>query len=102
MLKAIEAAGGLSVVFNGNRYALPFGTVGVASVSLMNVLPVLRVWLDGGREALRRAISSSELSPHDGEATYHWLVNSSDLEDVAKIHGTARREARGRAAGNLG
>jgi len=102
MLKAVEAAGGLSVVFNGNRYALPFGTVGVASVSLMNVLPVLRVWLDGGREALRRAISSSELSPHDGEATYHWLVNSSDLEDVARIHGTARREARGRATGDLG
>ena len=102
MLKVVEAAGGLSIVFNGNRYALPFGTVGVASVGLMNVLPVLRVWLDGGREALRRAISSSELSPQDGEATYHWLVNSSNLEDVAKVHATSRRRARGQAAGNLG
>jgi hypothetical protein len=66
------------------------------------VLPVLDVWLDGGREALRRAIASSELSPQGGEATYHWLVNSSDLEDIAKIHGAARRRARGQAAGTLG
>jgi energy-converting hydrogenase A subunit R len=102
MLKAVEAAGGLSIVFNGNRYALPFGTAGVASADLMNLLPVLRVWLDGGREALRRAIVSSELRPKSGEATYHWLVNSSDVEEVAKIHGDARRRARGQAAGTLG
>jgi energy-converting hydrogenase A subunit R len=102
MLKAVEAAGGLSIVFNGNRYALPFGTVGVASVDLMNVLPALRVWLDGGRETLRRAILSSELRPKSGEATYHWLVNSASLEEIAKIHGTARRKARGQAAGTLG
>lgn len=102
MLKVVEAAGGLAIVFNGNRYALPFGTVGVASVSLMNVLPVLRVWLDGGREMLRRAILSSEVSPQDGEAAYHWLVNSSNLEDIAEIHGVARKRARGEAAGSLG
>jgi energy-converting hydrogenase A subunit R len=102
MLRVVEAAGGLSIVFNGNRYALPFGTVGVASVGLTNVLPVLRTWLEGGREALRRAVLSAQLSPEDGEATYHWLVNSSDLEEVANIHGTARRRARGQAAGSLG
>lgn len=102
MLKAVEAAGGLSIVFNGNRYALPFGTVGVASVSLMNLLPALQTWLEHGREALRTAILSSNLSPQDGEANYHWLVNSSNLEDIVKVHETSRKRARGRAAGSIG
>jgi energy-converting hydrogenase A subunit R len=102
MLKAVEAAGGLAIVFNGNRYALPFGTVGVASVSLMNLLPVLDVWLDQGREALRKAVLASDLRPPDGEAAYHWLVSSRDLEDAARVHGEARKRARGLGAGSLG
>lgn len=102
MLKAVEAAGGVAIVFNGNRYALPFGTVGVASVSLMNLLPVLQVWLDQGREALRKAVLSSSLGPLEGEATYQWLVNSPNLEGVARIHATARKNARGQGAGSLG
>jgi energy-converting hydrogenase A subunit R len=102
MLKVAEAAGGLAVVFNGNRYALPYGTVGVASASLMNVLPVLETWLDGGREALRRAILSSRLSAREGEAAYHWLVSASDLDEVAQAHAASRKAARGRAAASLG
>ena len=102
MLKAVEAAGGLSIVFNGNRYALPFGTVGVASVSLLNLLPVLETWLSQGREALRKAVLSSGLSPQDGEAAYHWLVNCPDLEEAASVHGVARKRARGEGAGSLG
>lgn len=102
MLKAVEAAGGLSIVFNGNRYALPFGTVGVASVSLLNVLPVLQVWLDQGREALRKAVLSSHLSPPDGRAAYHWLVSLGDLEEAVTAHGRVRKMARGEGAGSLG
>lgn len=102
MLRVVEAAGGLAVVFNGNRYALPYGTVGVASASLMNVLPVLHTWLDGGREPLRRAVLSSALQPQEGEAAYHWLVGSSDIDEVAEVHGAARKRARGLAAGSLG
>jgi energy-converting hydrogenase A subunit R len=102
MLKAVEAAGGLAIVFNGNRYALPFGTVGVASVCLLNLLPVLRTWVDHGREALRKAILCSDLSPQEGDATYHWLVNCPDLEEVAGVHGFARKRARGEGAGSLG
>jgi len=102
MLKAVEAAGGLSIVFNGNQYALPYGTVGVASVSLLNLLPVLRTWVDHGREALRKAILSSDLGPQEGDAAYHWLVNCPDLEEVASVHAVARKRARGKGAGSLG
>jgi len=102
MLKAVEAAGGLSIVFNGNRYALPYGTVGVASVSLLNLLPVLKTWLGQGREALRKAVLSSGLSPQEGDAAYHWLVNRPNLEEVASVHGVARKRARGEGAGSLG
>jgi energy-converting hydrogenase A subunit R len=102
MLKAVEAAGGLAIVFNGNRYALPFGTVSVASVSLLNLLPVLRTWVDSGREALRKAVLCSDLSPQEGDAAYHWLVNCPDLEEVAGVHSAARKRARGEGAGSLG
>jgi energy-converting hydrogenase A subunit R len=102
MLKAVEAAGGLAIVFNGNRYALPSGTVGVASVSLLNLLPVLRTWVDHGREALRKAILSSDLGPQQGDAAYHWLVNCPDLEEATRAHGAARKMARGEGAGSLG
>jgi predicted HAD superfamily phosphohydrolase len=102
MLKAVEAAGGLAVVFNGNRYALPCGTVGVASASLLNLLPALRIWVDHGREALRRAVLSSDLCPLEGDAAYHWLVNAPDLEEVVRVHSAARKRARGEAAGSLG
>jgi energy-converting hydrogenase A subunit R len=102
MLKAVEAAGGLAVVFNGNRYALPCGTVGVASVSLLNLLPVLRIWVDHGREALRKAVASSDLTAQEGEAAYHWLVNAPNLDEIVRVHGGARRRARGERAGSLG
>jgi energy-converting hydrogenase A subunit R len=102
MLKAVEAAGGLAIVFNGNRYALPFGTVGVASVSLLNLLPVLRIWVEHGREALRKAVLSSNLSAQEGDAAYHWLVNASNMEEIIRVHGAARKMARGEGTGSLG
>jgi predicted HAD superfamily phosphohydrolase len=68
----------------------------------MNLLPALQTWLEHGREALRTAILSSNLSPQDGEAIYHWLVNSSNLEDIVKVHETSRKRARGRAASSIG
>lgn len=102
MLKAVEAAGGLAIVFNGNRYALPFGTVGVASISLLNLLPVLHTWVEHGREALRKAVQRSDVSPREGDAAYHWLVNAPDLEEVIRVHGVARKRARGEGAGSLG
>jgi energy-converting hydrogenase A subunit R len=102
MLKAVEAAGGLAIVFNGNRYALPFGTVGVASASLLNLLPVLRTWVDDGREALRRAVLNSDLSPQEGDAAYHWLVNCPNVDEVVGTHAAARKRARGEGAGSLG
>jgi len=102
MLKAVEAAGGLSIVFNGNRYALPYGTVGVASVSLLNLLPVLRTWVSNGREALRKAVQRADLTPQEGDAAYHWLVNCPDLAKVVGVHSAARKRARGEGAGSLG
>ena len=102
MLKAVEAAGGLSIVFNGNQYALPYGTVGVASVSLLNLLPVLRTWVDQGREALRRAVLCSDVRAPEGDAVYHWLVNCPDPEELASVHAVARKRARGEGAGSLG
>ena len=53
MLTAVRIADGLAVVFNGNRYALECGNVGVASLSLADVLPLVKAWEEGGLDGAR-------------------------------------------------
>jgi len=51
---------------------------------------------------LRKAILPSDLSAQDGEAAYHWLVNAPNMDEIVRVHGAARRRARGEGAGSLG
>ena len=64
MLKAVKEAGGLAIVFNGNQYALPYGTIGVASASLMDIKKILEAWLKGGLEAVKKVPHCEDLKIH--------------------------------------
>ena len=104
MLRAVEAAGGLAIVFNGNQYALPHGTVGLATSNIKDLLFILKEWLDGGREKIRLALDKmlepqSELGPF-----YHWLVGKKpeELDKILNIHKKMRTLVRGEAAARLG
>jgi len=100
MLTSVRIAEGLAAVFNGNRYALECGNVGVASMSLADVLPLVKAWEDGGLDGGRRFISR-EAKPRDaGGPHYHWLAGR-ELAEAIDVHARFRRLVR-QAAASLG
>lgn len=50
MLEAVRRENGAAVVFNGNRYALPYGNIGLACSSMLPLLVVLNAFAMGGTE----------------------------------------------------
>ncbi|MDI6631280.1 MAG: hypothetical protein AB1507_06360 [Bacillota bacterium] len=99
MLAAVQQAGGLGIVFNGNEYALPHGGCGVAAADLRAILPVVETFLAGGRPAVERWVKKA-VSPPDvaGGPAYHWLPAAQDLEPVLAVHKRFRKLLRGQAA----
>jgi predicted HAD superfamily phosphohydrolase len=98
MLTGVRDATGLSVAFNGNRYALECGTVGVASTSLGDLVPLLRAWEKGRLEGARDFVSRATKDPEAPGPHYHWL-DSADIADAVAVHGRFRRLVREDAAG---
>ncbi|HIE51534.1 MAG TPA: hypothetical protein EYP85_07215 [Armatimonadetes bacterium] len=96
MLQVAEAAGGLALVFNGNEYALPYGTVGVASRSLYDLLPLLKSWLRGGRKEVKEFVEQKAPAP---PPYYHWLPGreQEEWDEVVAVHKKLRRTVRGEA-----
>jgi energy-converting hydrogenase A subunit R len=97
MLTTVRDAGGLAVVFNGNQYALECGTVGVASVSLAAILPLLRVWESGGLAGARDFVAGLAKDVEAPGAHYHWLAGV-DIAEALPVHARLRRLVRQQAA----
>lgn len=103
-IKVIEAAGGLAIVFNGNAFAIPYGTVGVASTNLLDLLPIMKAWRRGGRKEVKE-VTKELVNKTDskGFLRYSWLSGSSNagIENVIKAHKKMRMFVR-KQAGKLG
>jgi energy-converting hydrogenase A subunit R len=97
MLTSVRDAGGLAVVFNGNQYALECGTVGVASMTLADLLPLLRAWEDGRLEKASDFVSRSAKDAEAPDAHYHWLTGV-DIAEALAVHARFRRQVRQAAA----
>jgi energy-converting hydrogenase A subunit R len=96
MLQVVRDSGGLAVVFNGNQYALPYGTVSVAADNLLPILPLVDAFSSGGLEGAKEFVMTA---PKTEEGPiYHWLVDGENLEEVLSIHKRFREILRGRAA----
>jgi len=50
MLDAVRCSGGLAVVFNGNEYAVPYASVGLASTDIRFLLILCDAFAAGGKE----------------------------------------------------
>jgi len=98
MLQAVDGAGGLAIVFNGNEYALPYGTVGLATTNIMDLRKILDAWKRGGREAVKVVIRKTK--PVMAGPYYHWLVGKTqqELSEILKIHKKFRKIVRKKAA----
>lgn len=99
MLKAVKEVGGPSIVFNGNKYALPCGTVGICSTSLKDLEQILQKWEEGGRKAVKEFILK-----RGDPIPYQWLVERSEkeLQSIIEIHQKFREIARGKETAKLG
>jgi energy-converting hydrogenase A subunit R len=97
MLTTVRDAGGLAIVFNGNRYALECGTVGVASMSLADLRPLLKAWGDNSLEGARDFVSELAKSAEAPGPRYHWLAGV-DIAEAVEVHARFRRQVRQEAA----
>ena len=99
MLQAVNKAGGLAIAFNANEYALPYSTLGLASVSLYDLWVVLEAWEKGGRQAVERVVKEREKSGgHNNREHFHWLDGTKDITPASEIHKRIRHLIREEAA----
>jgi energy-converting hydrogenase A subunit R len=99
MLRAVNKSGGLAIAFNANEYALPYSTLGLASVSLYDLWIVLEAWEKGGREDVERVVKEMEKAGGAKDrGWFQWLDGIGDVVPVSDIHKKIRRLARQEAA----
>lgn len=105
MAQAVEAAGGIALAWNANRYLLPYASCGVAAIDARAVRPLFKAWQKGGRAAVRGFIENTQ-APKDPELGpyYHWLAGKDEefQKEVLAIHKKLRIICRGRETAKLG
>lgn len=92
MLETVDREGGLAIAFNATKEALYYATVGVASTSIGDIQILLDAWVEGGRDAVVRAISDR------GVGRFQWLADNRDMDEPLRLHLQYRRLVR-QAAG---
>lgn len=60
MLREVRSDRGISVVFNGNEYAVPYANVGLASLDIRFLYIVCDAFVEGGREKVMEVVSKWE------------------------------------------
>ena len=102
MLEAVNGAGGLAIAFNANEYALPYATMGLASISIGSLSDVLEAWRKGKLKGAEKVVRGKEKGGGSEDKGYfHWLAGRKDIDEVIKIHKGLRRLVR-EEAGKLG
>ncbi|MFC1940496.1 hypothetical protein ACFLXO_07435 [Chloroflexota bacterium] len=102
MLQAVDEAGGLSIAFNANEYALPYSTMSLASTFISDLMEVLQTWQKSQRKGVERLVKEREKAGGKENRDYfHWLSGRKDIDEVIAIHKRIRRLVR-EEAGKLG
>ncbi len=102
MLKTVDQAGGLAVVFNGNQYALPYATMSLASTHLSDLRPVLEAWRGCARDGVEKSLPGLVGDTSGNRNNFDWLAGkNADLYEVISLHRRLRKLVREKA-GELG
>ena len=96
MLQTVRDGGGLAIVFNGNEYALPYGVVGVASLDLRAILPLLEVFAREGLEGVKGWVA--EQKPMGEWDAHYQILTEESWQNALPIHRRFRQAVRGQAA----
>jgi len=99
MLRAVNKAGGLAIAYNANEYLLPYSTLGLASINLNDLWPVLETWEKGNRKAVERVVKErEEVGGSEDRMWFHWLAGVKNITPALEIHKKIRHLAREEAA----
>jgi energy-converting hydrogenase A subunit R len=60
MLEKVKKANGISIVFNGNEYVLPYGNIGLATQNMRFLLIIAEAFLNGGRSLVMEIVKEWE------------------------------------------
>jgi energy-converting hydrogenase A subunit R len=102
MLQAVDEAGGLSIAFNANEYALPYATMSLASTFISDLMSVLEPWPKRQRKGVEEIVRMKERQGGKGDRDYfHWLSGREEIDEIVKIHKQIRQIVR-KEAGKLG
>ncbi len=102
MLEAVDEAGGLSIAFNANEYALAYATISLASPFVSDLTEILETWPEGHRQSVEIKVKAmAEREQKDNRNQFHWLSDREDRDDVIDLHKKMRRTVR-EEAGKLG
>ncbi len=102
MLQAVEEAGGLSIAFNANEYALPYATMSLASTLISDLTEVMEAWQKGPQGWVERVVKYKEkLGGKEDRGYLHWLAGRKNIDDVIEVHKRIRKLVR-EEAGKLG
>lgn len=99
MLQAVDQAGGLSIAFNANEYALAYATISLASPFVSDLTEILETWPEGHRKSVEikvREMGGKEQK--DNRNHFHWLSDRENRDDVIDLHQKMRRTVREEAA----
>jgi energy-converting hydrogenase A subunit R len=92
MLQAVDKAGGLSIAFNASEYVLPYATIGLASINLDDIWPVIETWERGGRPGVENLVKRREHAGGSGNrAHFQWISGKADITAPLELHKRIRR-----------
>ncbi|MCS7265613.1 MAG: haloacid dehalogenase-like hydrolase [Armatimonadetes bacterium] len=96
MLKTVRDEGGLTIVFNGNEYALPYGVIGIASLDLKSILPLLEIFAESGLEGCKDWVCQQK--PQNDWDAHYQVLSEETWQNALPVHRKFRQAVRGQAA----
>jgi energy-converting hydrogenase A subunit R len=99
MLQTVNEQNGLAIAFNGNEFVLPYATIGLASLNIFDLKPLLDIWQTRGITGVRDWIMNYKPdSPDKNRNNFKWLCGAKDINDYLQIHKNMRKLVREDAA----
>lgn len=96
--KLVKESGGLTVSFNGNRYAVENAEIAIVSRTADALRTIVSGFLEGRREGISRLVREWD----NAEYPKAFLVTPQNSDMVSKESSKARRNLRGEKIGSLG
>ena len=99
MLQEVNRHGGLAIAYNGNEFVLPYATLGLASLNIFDLKPILDIWQNKGRPGVKDWITNNRVAnTKSNRNNFKWLDGVNNIEEYLQIHKNMRKLVREDAA----